>query len=264
MTEKRKGKVNRKNEERTLWDISDPEISYPEFSHGFGPTVSPPYDAAPIEFFSQVYPPPLIDLIVEQTNLYAEQQGATGWVDTTPRELKAFLGFVMATSVHRVPRLNNIWSSDWVLGVPALATIFPRNRFWQLWSNLHLSDNTQAPGCSDPSFNRLYKLRPLLHILADAFRAAHEPSQQISVDEAMVRYKGRSSLKQYMPKKPIKRGFKIWCLCDANGGYMQEFQQVQTMLTCARSPSSSLLLPQNHFTSSSFPYPMYRKRNLLR
>ena len=130
----------------------------------------------------------------------------------------------MATSVHRVSRLNNIWSSDWVLGVPALATIFPRNQFWQLWSNLHLSDNTQASGCSDPSFDRLYKLRPLLRILADAFRAAHEPSQQISVDEAMVRYKGRSSLEQYMPKKPIKRGFKIWCLCDANGGYMQEFQ----------------------------------------
>ena len=98
---------------------------------------------------------------------------------------------------------------------------FPGNL---LWSNLHLSDNTQAPGRSDPSFDRLYKLQPLLRILADAFRAAHEPSQQISVDEAMVRYKGRSSLKQYIPKKPIKRGFKIWCLCDANGGYMQEFQ----------------------------------------
>ena len=42
-----------------------------------------PYHAAPTEFFTQVYPPELIDLIVEQTNLYAEQRGVTGWVDTT-------------------------------------------------------------------------------------------------------------------------------------------------------------------------------------
>ncbi len=121
----------------------------------------------------------------------------------------------------RVPRLNNIWSSDWVLGVPALAAVFTRNRFWQLWSNLHLVDITQAPGRTDPSFDRLYKLRLMLTVLSNAFRAAHEPSQEVSVDEAMVRFKGRSSLK---PKKPIKQGFKIWCLSDANGGYLQDFQ----------------------------------------
>ena len=33
-----------------------------------------------------------------------------------------------------------------------------------------------------------------------------------------------SHVQEYMPKKPIKRGFKIWCLCDANGGYLQQFQ----------------------------------------
>ena len=82
-------------------------------------------------------------------------------------------------------------------------------------------DNTQAPNQSDPSFDRLYKLRPLLTILGDYFRGAYKLSQEISVDEAMVKYKGRSSLKQYMPLKPIKRGFKIWCLCDAKGGYLQ-------------------------------------------
>ncbi len=122
------------------------------------------------------------------------------WV-TTAEEMGAFLGFVMATSIHRVPRLNNIWSSDWVLGVPALAPVFTRKRFWQLWCNLHLADNTQAPDRNDPSFDRLYKLRPMLNMLSDAFRTAHQPSQQISVNEAMVRFKGRRSLKQYMPKK---------------------------------------------------------------
>ena len=105
-----------------------------------------------------------------------------------------------------------------------MGAIFPRDRFWMLWSNLHVADNTTAPSRDDPAYDKLYKVRPMLDILSAAFRAAHEPSQQLSVDEAMVRFKGRSSLKQYMPLKPIKRGFKIWCLCDANSGYLQEFQ----------------------------------------
>ena len=105
-----------------------------------------------------------------------------------------------------------------------MAAIFPRDRFWKLWSNLHIADNTSAPPRDDPGYDKLYKVRPMLDILGAAFHAAHEPSQQVSVDEAMVRFKGRSSLKQYMPMKPIKRGFKIWCLCDTNSGYLQEFQ----------------------------------------
>ena len=28
----------------------------------------------------------------------------------------------------------------------------------------------------------------------------------------MISFKGRSSLKQYMPKKPIRRGYKVWML----------------------------------------------------
>ena len=35
----------------------------------------------------------------------------------------------------------------------------------------------------------------------------------------MVGFKGRSSIKQYMPMKSTKRGFKIWCLCDSSNGY---------------------------------------------
>ncbi|KAJ0169159.1 hypothetical protein K1T71_014926 [Dendrolimus kikuchii] len=45
-----------------------------------------------------------------------------------------------------------------------------------------------------------------------------------SIDECTVKFKGRSSLKQYMPKKPIKRGFKVWARCDSNTGYLYQFE----------------------------------------
>jgi len=44
-----------------------------------------------------------------------------------------------------------------------------------------------------------------------------------AVDEAMIPFKGRSSLKQYMPMKPVKRGFKVWVRADSFNGYICEF-----------------------------------------
>lgn len=45
----------------------------------------------------------------------------------------------------------------------------------------------------------------------------------MSIDESMIKFKGRSSLKQYMPLKPIKRGYKVWTRADETG-YICEFQ----------------------------------------
>ena len=40
----------------------------------------------------------------------------------------------------------------------------------------------------------------------------------------MIKFKGRSSIKQYLPLKPIKRGYKVWCLCDPITGYLFNYQ----------------------------------------
>ena len=47
----------------------------------------------------------------------------------------------------------------------------------------------------------------------------------------MVPYKGRSSLKQYMPQKPVKRGFKVWVRADSTNGYVSQFQVYTTSST---------------------------------
>lgn len=39
----------------------------------------------------------------------------------------------------------------------------------------------------------------------------------------MVAFKGKSSLKQYVPLKPVKRGYKVWCLADAHTGNLYNF-----------------------------------------
>ena len=56
--------------------------------------------------------------------------------------------------------------------------------------------------------------------LSKQCRTSFIPGQNLSVDEAMIKYKGRSQIKQCMPKKPIKRGFKIWMLANFDSGYV--------------------------------------------
>ena len=47
--------------------------------------------------------------------------------------------------------------------------------------------------------------------------------KHLSVDESMIQFKGRSSLKQYNPMKPIKRGYILWCIAD-NSAYASGFE----------------------------------------
>ena len=124
-----------------------------------------------------------------------------------------------------MPRIVDYWSQDFALGeYPAITNTFPRNRFWAILWNLHFNDNSLAVPRGDPNFDKLHKVRPLIDTLTMKFLTLYNPHRENSIDEAMVLYKGQSSLKQFMPKKPIKRGFKVWCRCDSKNGYTCSFQ----------------------------------------
>lgn len=62
-----------------------------------------------------------------------------------------------------------------------------------------------------------------MDILNKSFKDNCIESQTLSNDKSMVKFKGRSSMKQYMPKKPIKRGYKVWARCDSETGYLHQF-----------------------------------------
>ena len=62
----------------------------------------------------------------------------------------------------------------------------------------------------------------IVDMITSRFLAVYDPHKESSIDEAMIPFKGRSSMKQYMPKKPVKRGFKIWMRADAENAYVSE------------------------------------------
>ena len=72
----------------------------------------------------------------------------------------------------------------------------------------------------NPDFDKLFKVRPFIDSLKANFKLQYMPHEELSVDESMIHFKGRTSLVQYMPMKPIKRGIKMWCRADARTGYL--------------------------------------------
>ena len=82
-------------------------------------------------------------------------------------------------------------------------------------------DNTTLLPQSDPGY-KLGKVRPVIRILTEQFLQNYNPHYENSIDEAMM--KGRSSMKQYLSKKPVKRGFKVWVRADGVNSYVCEFE----------------------------------------
>ena len=177
----------------------------------------------PLEFFQNLFDDNTFAWLVQQTNLYAAQTRMKHWNDVNMDEMKAFIGLLIGMGLHQLPRIELYWSSDPVFRVQPFADVMPVKRFKKIRQALHANDNSKTPKKGEPMYDKLYKVRPLLDMINMAFRNNAVPSSSQSVDEAMIKFKGRSSLKQYMPLKPIKRGYKVWVRADSRTGYAYEF-----------------------------------------
>ena len=110
------------------------------------------------------------------------------------------------------------------MGAPHIVQSFPRTRFFRILRQLHFNDNSLAIPRGQPGYDRAYKVRPIIDNIREKCLTLYKPHKENAVDEAMVKFKGRSTLKQCMPAKPIKRGYKVWCRCDSHNGFTCCFQ----------------------------------------
>ena len=72
--------------------------------------------------------------------------------------------------------------------------------------------------------DKLWKIRRFMDLLLAQFQALYEVNGYVSVDESMVKYKGRLSFRQYLPMKPVKWGTKVWVMAESSTGYVNNFQ----------------------------------------
>jgi hypothetical protein len=129
------------------------------------------------------------------------------YIKTTNQEIMTFLGINILMGIKMLPSYRDYWSSAPDLHDSYISQLMTNNRFGWLLSTIHLNDNNMIPKKGEIGYDKLYKVRPYLTILKYNFQKYYNPNKIIVVDESMIKFKGRSTLKQYMPKKPIKRGY---------------------------------------------------------
>jgi hypothetical protein len=173
-----------------------------------------------MDYFLSILTEEILEIIQDQTNLYATQErerrlggqevrmASCNWKPTTV-EIKTFIAIQILMGIHMLPELRHYWSSDNLLGVPAVSNLITKTRFKKLAENIHCSDNTKAMPRGEAGYDHLKKLRPVIGALNGCLKEVYIPLSVMAVDESMVPFKGRSLM------KPVKRGYKVWCLADS-------------------------------------------------
>ena len=113
-------------------------------------------EADVICYFDHYIPPELTEIVVDQTNLYAQQQIAKmprpitkhacseEWKPVTVIEMKKFLVLIFVTGIVRKPKLELYWSTRGIFQTPIFQQTMSRNIFQLIQRYLHFNDSNAA------------------------------------------------------------------------------------------------------------------------
>lgn len=170
-----------------------------------------------LECFTLLFPRSLLIFISQCTNQRLEilrREKKVIIPDTDPSEIMLVLGVMLVMSYNRVPNFSDYWSNNSSMGNEAIKSAISRNRCLLLLAKMYFNEPEK-----DANSSKTYYMDEVVACFKKTFMQAREDSPFQSIDESMAKFKGRSSLKQYLPLKPIKRGIKVWERCDAITGY---------------------------------------------
>ena len=174
----------------------------------------------PIKFFEAVFRPSYeFNSIHQQMLVYRRQANKLKWKIPTYEEVRCFIGLLMWTSLVRMPNRRSYFTNSQIYDLPHFKAHTTCNRFQQLFSMLHFANNTQIPATFNTAQRFEAKLGNLLTAVNKNSASLLTPARALSIDEMMVKFYGRSVLRQYIKAKPNKYGIKLWAICCACCGY---------------------------------------------
>lgn len=174
----------------------------------------------PVEYFELFFCDEVCTFLRRMFVNYARSKSDFSF-DLSVEELKCFLAILLLSGYIDVPRWRMLWECDTEAYNPFVANAMRRNRFELIKRYAHCADNTNLP-----KNDKFAKLRPLFELLNKRYLEYASFQQHLSIDESMVPYFGRHSAKQFIRGKPIRYGYKMWCLCEPLG-YLMQFEPYQ-------------------------------------
>lgn len=182
-------------------------------------------DLTPLQCFELFLSDDIMDLIVEQTNLFHEQNHVENrvglknrkWCNVDKGEMYRFIATTFLMAQVKKLKVKDYWTNDVTIATPFFKKIFTRDRYLSILSSLHFSDNTLK------NDDNLRKIRSILTHLRKVYKEIFYPFENLCIDESLMLFKGRLSFKQYIPSKRHRFGVKFFVLCDCETGYILDF-----------------------------------------
>ena len=125
-----------------------------------------------------------LELIVEQPNLYAHQNGRN--LTVTKDKLKAFLGTNFIMAINKLPTIDEYWRVDNLVANDGIQNTMFRNCLCEILQNLHFADSRK-----DDKTDKAFKMRPVIDNLNSTFSEVLSNDREQRIDEHMVKFKGR-------------------------------------------------------------------------
>lgn len=165
----------------------------------------------PVEYFKKYFTEELLEKMAYFTNLYAVQKQSKNFKHTCSTEIKQFIALHIVMGCLKFSRIRLYWSP--LIGIELFRHSMNSNRFFQLRTHLHFVNNLEIPKeCED----KYIKVRLLIETVRHRCLEI-DVEETLSIDEQIIPFKGRLSMKQYIKGKPNPWGFKVYILAGKSG-----------------------------------------------
>ena len=167
----------------------------------------------PVDILNVFWNDELMEMIMRETNHYHHVKFGKE-LNVTSEELYQVLGILLLSGYNTVPNRRLFWSTQADTRCLAVVqSVMGVNRFEDIIRSLHFVDNSkQTAG------DKIFKVRPLFEHFNKTFLDLAQPLPMAwAIDEAMEPFYGNHIFKQFIRGKPVRFGYKFWCLCSTEG-----------------------------------------------
>ena len=174
---------------------------------------------APTDLFDLFFDSSILEQIAIKTNEYAMFLDGLETAYTAA-DIRVFFAILILSGYNKVTDYKLYWSNSDDTENRLIKAAISMDTFITLKRHFHMGlENTVDA-------DRYKKVRLLSRHLLAKFTELYIPEQEMSHDEAMIKYFGKNGLKQSIRNKPIRFGYKVWVLATVSG-YVVAFDLYQ-------------------------------------
>ncbi|KAL4130781.1 hypothetical protein QTP88_008170 [Uroleucon formosanum] len=188
-----------------------------------------------VDYFHLLFDNVIIRIITSCTNKYIisiagnfERERDAN--PTSESEIESLIGLLILAGVNRSGRQNleDLWDQSG-FGVEIFHVTMSLKRFRFLLRCLRFDD--MGDRIQRREIDKLAPIRELFELFVENCKKCFSPSEYVTIDEELVKFRGRCPFRVYLPNKPAKYGVKIFALVDAKMMYTWNME-----VYCAKQP----------------------------